>query len=91
MYWALTGANVPTLIPKKDEVGLAIPPQKCQTPKELKPQLPAEISELVMQCVKNDPKERPRNMLEIIAIVDKMVHSLLGDKLKNNKDASKNN
>ncbi|MCK4887829.1 MAG: serine/threonine protein kinase [Planctomycetes bacterium] len=91
MYWALTGMNVPTLIPKKDEVGLPIPPQKCRSPKEIKPQLPEEISELVMDCVKNDPKERPRSMLEITSRLDKMVHKLLGDKLKTNKDASKNN
>lgn len=82
MYWALTGLNVPTLIPKKDSVGLPIPIPKCRSPREIKPQMPADVSDLVMDCVKNDPKERIRNMPEIITRLDNMVHNLLGDKLK---------
>ncbi|HPS55720.1 MAG TPA: serine/threonine-protein kinase [Sedimentisphaerales bacterium] len=82
MYWALTGANVPTLIPKKDEVGLPVPPQKSRSPKEIKSQIPTELSELVMDCVKNDPSERPHNMMEVITSLDGMIHNLLGDKLK---------
>lgn len=90
MYWALTGATVPTLIPKKDEIGMPKPIQECRSPKEIKPLLSAEISELVMDCVKNNPQERPNSMLEIITRLNKIVHNLLGDKLKN-RDASKNN
>ncbi len=91
MYWALTGQNVPTLIPKKDKMGLPIPPKKCGAPHELKKRIPLPISKLVMDCVKEDPAERPSNMMTVISRLDMMVHSLMGNKIKANKNASNNN
>jgi serine/threonine protein kinase len=47
MYWALTGKNVPTLIPKKKGNGLVgpyEPPAKARAPHELRKQLPIGIS-----------------------------------------------
>ena len=90
MYWAITGQNVPTLIPKKDNFGLTIP-QHRQAPHELKKQIPAGVSKLVMDCVEDDPSKRPRNMMTIISRLDLMIHSMLGDKIKNNKNAPNNN
>ena len=90
MYWALTGHNVPTLIPKKDSFGLAIP-QHRRAPHERRKQIPVGISKFVMDCVKDDPAERPRNMMTVISRLDLMIHSILGDKIKTNKDASNNN
>jgi len=87
MYWALTGENIPTLIPKKDSMGLTIP-QKRRAPHEIKKQLPLPISKLVMDCVEEDALLRPRNMLTVVSRLDMMVHSLLGDKIKKNKNAS---
>ena len=89
MYWALTGENVPTLIPKKDSMGLTIPQQR-RAPHEIKKQLPQGISKLVMDCVEEDALLRPRNMLTVVSRLDMMVHSLLGDKIKKNKNASNN-
>jgi len=90
MYWALTGKNVPTLIPKqKNPVGLYEPP-KCHPPHVLKKQLPVGISMLVMDCVKNEPAERPSNMVEIISGLDSMIHSIFGGKIKANRNASNN-
>ena len=66
MYWALTGENVPTMIPKKDSNGFPIP-QKRQAPHEIKKRIPKPISRLVMECVENDPAQRPRNMLLVIS------------------------
>jgi serine/threonine protein kinase len=83
MYWALTGHNVPTLIPKKDSLGLPIP-QALRAPHEMKKQIPMGISKLVMDCVKHNPAERPRNMLEIISRLDLIIHSILGGKIKTN-------
>ena len=87
MYWALTGENITTLIPKKDSMGLTIPQQR-RTPHEIKKQLPQGISKLVMDCVEEDALLRPRNMLTVVSRLDMMVHSLLGDKIKKNKNAS---
>ena len=89
MYWALTGENVPTLIPKKDSMGLTIPQQR-RAPHEIKKQLPQGISKLVMDCVEEDALLRPRNMLTVVSRLDMMVHSLLGDKIKKNRNASNN-
>ena len=90
MYWALTGENVPTLIPKKNSLGLAVR-ETCRPPHELKKRIPVGISKLVMDCVRDDPVERPRNMLLVISRLDLMVHSILGGKMKTNKNASSNN
>jgi serine/threonine protein kinase len=82
MYWALTGSNVPTLIPrKKDDLSLVVP-ESCPTPHELKEQIPEGISKLVMDCVKENPLERPSNMMAVISRLDLMVHSILGDRMK---------
>lgn len=90
MYWALTGRNVPTLIPKKDDMGMIIP-QQCRAPHEMRKQIPIGISKLVMDCVENDPSQRPVNMMAIISRLDLMIHSIMGDKIRANKNGSNNN
>lgn len=87
MYWALTGKNVPTLIPKKrSSIGI-VPPRKYPAPNELKPRIPERISKLVMDCVKDDPTQRPTNMMMVITRLDLIIHSLIGRKIKTNKHA----
>ncbi len=89
MYWALTGKHAPTLIPKKNKFGLPIA-QPRRAPIEIKPQLPDSISKLVMDCIEEDPVNRPQNMMTVIQKLDLMVHSIFGGKLKTNKNASNN-
>jgi serine/threonine-protein kinase len=95
MYWALTGKNVPTLIPKKtllaDKGGPgSYAPTKCIPPHELRRQLPLGISKLVMDCIKQDPAERPANMVEVVSRLDLLIHSIFGSKIKTNRNASNN-
>ncbi|GAH71369.1 unnamed protein product, partial [marine sediment metagenome] len=91
MYWALTGKNVPTLIPRKnDSLGLAVR-KNCPAPHEIRKKVPAEVSKLVMDCVKDNPAERPRSMLTVISELDLMIHSILGDKIKTDKNAASDN
>ena len=90
MYWALTGHNIPTLIPKKDEFGLPIPQQR-RAPHELKKQIPVSISKLVMDCAQDDPSKRPRNMMTVVSRLDLLVHSIFGGNLKTNKNVSNDN
>ncbi len=90
MYWALTGGNIPTLIPKKDKMGLSIP-QKRKSPHKVRKQVPEQISKLVMDCVEDDPTNRPRNMMAVISRLDLMIHNILGNKIKTNKDVSRDN
>ena len=88
MYWALTGHTVPTLIPKKNELGLAIP-KKLKAPHKVR-KIPITASKLVTDCVQNDPAQRPRNMMEITSRLDLIIHSILGDKMNSAKNVSDN-
>jgi len=88
MYWALTGKNVPTLIPKKDTIDVFIK-QPLRTPYEIKSQISEPISNLVMDCVKEDPLQRPRNMMETISRLDMLIHGILGGSLKNKNSREK--
>jgi hypothetical protein len=90
MYWALTGQNIPTLIPKKDKFGMAIK-QERKSPNEIKPQIPEEVSKLVMDCCEEQLKDRPANMMVVTSRLDIMIHNLLGNKIKNNANVQGNN
>lgn len=90
MYWALTGKNVPTLIPKTNSYGLPVT-EPFLAPHELKEQIPLRVSKLVVDCVKEDPAERPQNMMTVVSRLDLMIHSIFGSKIKTNKNVSNNN
>ena len=90
MFWALTGHNVPTLIPKKDSLGLPVT-HNFRAPHELKKQIPMGISRLVVECVQDDPSKRPRNMMTVASRLDLLIHSILASREKTNKNASENN
>ena len=91
MYWALTGKHVPTLIPKKNSLGLPIPQPPRLAPHELRKQLPIGVSKLVMDCIKDEPSQRPRDMMTVISRLDLLIHSILAGQIKTNKNASDNN
>lgn len=88
MYWALTGKNVPTLIPKQSSLGMPEAPRECPPPRKLKPQIPKEVSDLVMHCVNNDPAERPSNMMDVVSSLDTIIQSIFGDRIKARKNGS---
>jgi len=90
MYWALTGKHAPTLIPKKNKFGLPVTVPR-RAPHELKKQLPPGISKLVMDCIEDEPVNRPPNMMTVISRLDLMVHSIFGGKIKTNKNAANGN
>ena len=81
MYWALTGKNVPTLIPKKNEFGIAVDePSSVKSPHELYRKIPKSLSDLVMKCVDEKPAKRPSNMLEITSRLDELIREVVGSK-----------
>jgi len=85
MYWALTGRNIPTLIPKKNEFDLS-PSDRAdyKSPHELYTPIPVELSDLVMQCVQDKPSDRPANMSEIVERLDLMIRAIFGSKISLN-------
>ena len=70
MYWALTGQRAPTLytIPKGHKEVLK--EQKFPTPMELNPQVPEDISKLVMDCLRYRPHERPTRMEDVLRVLE---------------------
>jgi len=89
MFWALTGQNIPTLIPKKDKLGREIQKPK-KAPYEITSQIPKDVSRLVMDCVQDDRLKRPARMLDVIHRLDSMIHRLIGDKIKVNRKVNRN-
>lgn len=85
MYWALTGRNVPTLIPKKNDFGISVSEtEDFKTPNQVYPKIPIELSDLVMECVQDRPSDRPSSMSEILERLDVMIRSIFGTKLSLN-------
>ncbi|MHC5083535.1 MAG: serine/threonine protein kinase [Planctomycetota bacterium] len=81
MYWALTGKNVPTLIPKKNEYGIAVvEDQEVKSPHEIYSKIPKSLSDLVMDCVKDKPSDRPANMGELIGHLDGLIRDIFGSR-----------
>ena len=83
MYWALTGRHIPTLIPRgSDRVDLAVesagPPP---SPHELKSKIPVGLSNLIMECVRELPNNRPPDMPTLISRLDMLIHIVAGGKL----------
>jgi serine/threonine protein kinase len=88
MYWALTGKNVPTLIPQKSDIGMPINQKKVfRTPCQVYKQIPQKVSDIVMRCVEEKPSKRPENMAEIIATFDGFIRDIFNT--KGDKNGSK--
>lgn len=76
MYWCVTDHHVPTLIPKADnEIGLKQDIQ-LKPPIELNANLPIGFSNLILDCLKYRPEERPDSMTEIRSRLDVALHKL---------------
>tara|TARA_Y100001933_G_scaffold257272_1_gene303332 strand:- start:66745 stop:67734 length:990 start_codon:yes stop_codon:yes gene_type:complete len=67
MYFVLTQQHVPTLIPKGGSgVNLVDRgPTKCPSPLELNPSVPPALSGLIMNCLEQEPRERPESMTRV--------------------------
>lgn len=84
MYWALTGKNVPTLIPQKSDFGMMAQPKVTKAPHEYTKRIPIGLSNLVMECVRESQAERPASMNDVISRLDIMIQSVMGSKLGQN-------
>jgi serine/threonine protein kinase len=61
LYWALTGQNLPSIMPGQHEaVGFVPADQVIITPpSQIDPNVPAELSDMVLRCCKARPEDRP--------------------------------
>lgn len=83
MYWALTGKNVPTLIPQSNDISAILGQRNFPTPHQLHRRIPLGVSRLVTDCVKEEPGKRPPSMAEVISRLDLLIHSIFAKKLGN--------
>jgi len=92
LYWTLTGKHIPTLIPKQtDRLDLAHSNRENPlTPHQIKPQIPIGVSNLVMECVRTDPRQRPTDMPTLISRLDLLIHMVAGGKPLGNGNGNKN-
>ncbi len=88
MYWALTGRNVPTLIPQTNDLSSMLNPEKrkIRAPHEIHRRIQPGISKFVMDCVQQSPSDRPATMNDVVSRLDLLIHSIFKDRINNQKD-----
>jgi serine/threonine protein kinase len=81
MYWALTGKNVPTLIPQNNDLSAMLGQRNFLAPHQVHRKIPPGISKLVVDCVREEPEKRPASMPELISRLDVLIHSVFAKKI----------
>ena len=79
MYWVLTNRPFPTQFRQQARAGSIdlVGPKEALTPKEINPKIPAVLSQLVMDCCKENPSDRPADMKQVLSrleVVQRMWH-----------------
>ncbi len=67
MYWVLTTESYPTEIAGQTGRGVAITPTQALAPIEINAKIPRSLSDLVMECCRSSPSQRPADMAELRA------------------------
>ncbi|CAN5460119.1 hypothetical protein BH09PLA1_BH09PLA1_08700 [soil metagenome] len=79
MYWALTGKKIPTLYTVRKAAKGHGPSflldDQVASPRDLIPTVPELLSNLVMECVRSDPRKRPGDMTEVIRRLETILHT----------------
>lgn len=72
MYWVLTSERYPTALPQGAAGGEfhLVPSTKAVEPIELNDKIPRSLSNLVMECCKDNPDARPVDMTMLISRLD---------------------
>jgi len=73
MYWVFTGDKLPAIVPQGGDRRGFMPAGDLPLtpPRKLRPELPGELSELIMRCCEANPAERPA-----MGAVKRMLHNL---------------
>jgi serine/threonine-protein kinase len=81
MYWVLTGESYPTELPQglRGTIERA-KPKRVKSPKEINEKIPLALSQLIMDCCKPNPAERPHEMQHVLSRLE-MVRTLWRKKL----------
>ena len=77
MYWCLTRKNIPTALPKGDSLVGSLDAEFIERPapvRELNPDAPVRLEELVMACVEPATENRPSDMALVADRLD-LIHA----------------
>ncbi len=95
MYWVLTDTSYPTGVRQTFGEGNIdlVGPKEALTPKEINAKIPMALSQLVMECCREQPKERPADMkqlqsrLEVVQRMWRKQTMALKAKIRDGKEA----
>lgn len=62
MYWCVTDRHVPTILPKQENAIRLKKDVDLLPPGEVNPDVPVALNNLILECVREDPAERPVSM-----------------------------
>lgn len=65
MYWCLSGEKLPTLFTAGQGENSFLVNDRIPTPHEVRPRVPENWSNVVMECVRIKPERRPADMAEV--------------------------
>ncbi len=85
MYWVLTGKHIPTAMAKGDSLMSSLDDSMIDKPKparELNPNIPPRLEELIMQCVQVNADLRPRSMQSVADSLDLVRAKMLAEARK---------
>jgi serine/threonine protein kinase len=76
LYWALCGKSLPTLFTLKKSENSFLFDDIMASPASLNPKVPESLSNLVMECVKTNPANRPADLKEVARRLEIMRHAM---------------
>jgi serine/threonine-protein kinase len=76
MYAVLCGRKLPTLFTLKKSENSFLLDDAMATPRDVNPQIPEPLSNLVMECVRTNPARRPQEMPDLARRLEIIEHSI---------------
>lgn len=76
MYWALSGQKLPTLFTVKKAKNAFLVDEQIPAPHQHNPQVPENLSNFVMECVRTNPKKRPAEMTDVVRRLQTILHTV---------------
>ena len=74
LYWAICGCKLPTLYTLKKGENSFIVDNVMRSPRDYNPKIPEVLSNFVMECVRNSPEKRPKDMAEVVRRLEVIHH-----------------
>ncbi len=77
LYWCLTGKKMPTLFTLTKGENSFLVDSQMETPAQLNPLVPQNLSAFVMECVRVNPLKRPESMSGVKSRLEVLHHAMI--------------